>query len=228
MGINKESKDLAEEALQRSSIYGFLARIFRKELTLDMLAEIKAPDFKKVLSDMKVKLGDDFFSEPEAKLIEDYAEEYTWLFLGPGKHLSPHESVNYERDDGDWGKFWGASTVEVKKFIESLGLHYKESDKSIPDHISVELELMQKVIEKERQAWAENNEKDALHYLKIEKLFMDDHIIKWIPDFCDKVTADARMSFYGEMAKLTKSFIELEEKKINTSLPETKEEVKPA
>jgi len=87
MAINTELKDMTEEALQRSSIYGFLARVYRKELTPDMLAQIKAPDFKEVLSDMKAKLGDEFFSEPDDKLIEDLAEEYTRLFLGPGTYL---------------------------------------------------------------------------------------------------------------------------------------------
>ena len=228
MKNSAELKDRAEQAQQRSNIYGFLARVYRKELTLDMLARIKDPDFKEILSDMKVKLGDEFFSEPDAKLIEDYAEEYTRLFLGPGKHISPHESIHYERDDGDWGSHWGGSTVEVKKFVESLGLEYKETDRSIPDHISVELELMQKVIEKEKQAWSMKNGKDALHYLKIEKMFMEDHLSKWIPQFCDKVMADAELSFYREMAELTKGFVEFEKEEIYSNITEAQKEVKPA
>ena len=214
MNKNAELKNMTEEAFQRGSIYGFLARVFRKELTPEMLARIKAPDFREVLSDMKVKLGDGFFSGPDDKLIEDLAVEYTRLFLGPGRHISPHESIHYERDDGDWGTHWGASTVEVKKFVESLGLEYKETDRSIPDHISVELELMQKVIEKEKQACSDTSGKDALHYLKIEKMFMEDHIMKWVPRFCDKVVADAELSFYREMAELTKSFLQTDMKNI--------------
>ena len=214
MNKNAELKNMTEEAFQRGSIYGFLARVFRKEVSPDMLARIKAPEFREVLSDMKVKLGDEFFSGPDDELIEDLAVEYTRLFLGPGRHISPHESIHYERDDGDWGSHWGASTVEVKKFVESLGLEYKETDRSIPDHISVELELMQKVIEKEKQAWSDTSGKDALHYLKIEKMFMEDHIMKWIPLFCDKVVADAELSFYREMAELTKSFLQTDMKNI--------------
>jgi len=226
MENSAELKDRAEHAQQRSNIYGFLARVYRKELTTEMLRQINNSGFREVLSELGVQLGDEFYSVSDDELIENLAVEYTRLFLGPGRHISPHESIHYERDDGDWGKLWGASTVEVKKFVESLGLKYKESDTSIPDHISVELELMQRVIEKEKQAWNENNGKDALHYLKIEHMFMEDHLSKWIPEFCDKVTAEAEMSFYPEMAKLTKSFIELEEKEINNFLSEPKKEVK--
>jgi len=215
MKKNVQLKDRAEHAQQRSNIYGFLARIYRNELTSDLLAQIKDSSFTEVLSDLGVQFGDEFFSVPDEELIENHAIEYTRLFLGPGQHISPHESIHYERDDGDWGSLWGASTVEVKKFVESLGLEYKETDRSIPDHISVELELMQKIIEKEKQALSENNGKDALHYLKIEHLFMKDHLSKWIYQFCDKVIADAELSFYREMAELTKSFIQTDIKNID-------------
>ena len=228
MKNSAELKDRAEQAQQRSSIYGFLARVYRKELTSEMLAQIKAPSFKEVLSDLEVKLGDEFFSVSDKELIENLAVEYTRLFLGPGRHISPHESIHYERDDGDWGNLWGASTVEVKKFVESLGLKYKESDTSIPDHISVELELMQKIIEKEKQAWSMKNVKDALHYLKIEKMFMEDHLSKWIPQFTDKIINEAEMSFYREMAGITAKFVDIEAEEISGYITEARKEVKPA
>ncbi len=115
---------------------------------------------------------------------------------------------------------WGESTVEVKKFVESLGLKYKEADTSIPDHISVELEMMQKVIAKEWQAWNKNGGKEALYFLKIEKMFIEDHLIKWIPQFCDKVISEAEQSFYRELAKITKSFIEFEKENIDVYISE--------
>jgi len=220
MNKNAELKDMSVDAFQRSIIYGFLARVYRKELTLDMLVRIKDSRFTEVLSDLGVQLGDGFYAKPDEELLEDLAIEYTGLFLGPGRHISPHESIHYERDDGDWGKHWGASTVEVKKFVESLGLQYKESDTSIPDHISVELELMQKIISKEKEAWEKNDGKGALHYLKIEKMFMDDHIIQWVPRFCDEITANAELSFYREMAGLTKNFIQVDMNNINRYIAE--------
>jgi TorA maturation chaperone TorD len=228
MKNSAELKDRAEQAQQRSSIYGFLARVYRKELTSEMLAQIKDPSFKEVLSELEVELGDEFFSVPDKELVENLAVEYTRLFLGPGRHISPHESIHYERDDGDWGSHWGASTVEVKKFVESLGLKYKESDTSIPDHISVELELMQKIIEKEKQAWSMKKRKDALHYLKIEKMFMEDHLIKWVRQFSAKIINEAEMSFYREMARITAKFMDIEAEEISGYISEARKEVKPA
>jgi TorA maturation chaperone TorD len=209
---NKKNVELAD---QRINVYGFLARIYKQEVTPEFLPKVRTPEILGVLTHFGADLGDDFVSRPADELIEDLAVEYTRLFLGPGKHVSPHESVHHERDDGDWGRLWGASTVEVKKFIETAGLQYKDDFTDMPDHISVEFEFMQKVIEKERAAWEEGDGDAALYCLKMEKMFIDDHLITWIPRFCDEVTADAGLSFYREMARITKSFIELEKESID-------------
>jgi TorA maturation chaperone TorD len=205
---NTEMKDVAEETMARSNIYGFLATVYCKELTKELLQHIKDPQFLGVLSDQGVQLDDDFLQRPEDELIEDLAIEYTRLFLGPDKHISPHESVHYERDDGDWGRLWGRSTVEVKKFIESAGLEYKPEYHGLPDHISVELEFMQEVSRREAQAWEEKDNDGALYCLNMERKFIEEHLVKWIPTFCDKVISEAELSFYREMAKLTKSLVE--------------------
>ncbi|MBI5049424.1 MAG: molecular chaperone TorD family protein [Nitrospirae bacterium] len=207
---NAKLKDMAETARQRSNIYGLLATIYHKEPTKELLRQIKEPTFLDVLSEQGIQLGDDFLQRDEDELINDLAVEYTRLFLGPGKHISPHESVHHERGDGDWGRFWGKDTVLVKKFIETAGLEYKSEFTGMPDHISVELEFMQKLTEREAQAWEENDDNGALYCLKIEEKFIREHLIKWVPIFCDKVIKETTLSFYKEMAKLTKSFIEFE------------------
>lgn len=223
MKKNKTPKHMSETATERSNIYGLLAVIYNREPTISTLRQIKNPQFLEVLSDLEIQLEDDFLNQPEEKLIEDLAVEYTRLFLGPGKHISPHESVHHERDDGDWGRLWGKSTVEVKKFIEASGLEYKSEYSGLPDHISVELEFMQKVTEREAQAWEGKDKAGALYCLKIEKKFVDEHLKKWIPIFCNKVITETESSFYKEMAKLTKSFIGFEKKEIIKYLSENTE-----
>jgi TorA maturation chaperone TorD len=213
--MKTENRKHAELAEQRINVYGFLARIYEKEVTPEFLQEVRTPSILGVLTQFGADLGDDFLSRPADELTEDLAVEYTRLFLGPGKHLPPHESIHHERDDGDWGTFWGASTVEVKKFIETAGLQYRDDFKDMPDHISVEFEFMQKVIERERTAWEEGDGDAALYCLKMEKMFIDDHLHRWVPRFCGKVAEDAQLSFYREMAKLTKGFVELEKESID-------------
>lgn len=209
---------MTEMARERSNVYILLAAIYHGEPSMALLKQIKETRFLEVLSDCGVQLDNDFSQASDDELTEDLAVEYTRLFIGPGKHIPPYESVHHERDDGNWGNFWGASTVEVKKFIESTGLKYNVEYSGLPDHIGVEFDFMHEVTMREAQAWEEEDSYGALHCLKIEKKFIEEHLVKWIPTFCDKVVKNVQLSFYREMAKQTKNFIELEGEAINKYL----------
>ena len=205
-----ETKDHDAAAKHRSDIYGLLATIYGQEITSDLLGQIKAPQFLGALSVLEIEGIDGLMQKPEAELLEDLAVEYTRLFLGPGKHISPHESVHHQREDGQWGKLWGKSTVEVKKFIEATGLSYTDDYKGLPDHISVEFEFMQQLILAEEQAWMDEDRDKAVACRQVEKKFIEEHLINWIPNFCEKVVQETELPFYKAMATLTRSFIEFE------------------
>jgi TorA maturation chaperone TorD len=198
----------------RSTIYEFLAAIYRQEVSSDLLQQIKDPRFLGVLTKLGIELNNGFFKKPEKKLLEDLAVEYARLFLGPGKHISPHESVHHKKEGVQSGQLWGELTAEVKRIIESSGLEYKSEFTGMPDHISVELEFMQQVILREEQAWQDDDKQTALLCLKNEKKFVDEHLFRWVPDFCEKVIETADWPFYREMARLTRSFIEFEKEEL--------------
>jgi TorA maturation chaperone TorD len=210
-----EKENFKELAEHRSSVYGFLAAVYRQELTSELLQQMKDHRFQEVLSNLGVKLKNGFFQNSEKELLEDLAVEYARLFLGPGKHISPHESVHYKKDGVQSGQLWSEITAEVKKIIESSGLEYKSEFTGMPDHISVVLEFMQYVVQREAQAWEADDDKTALLCLKNEKKFVDEHLFCWIPDFCQKVIKAAELSFYREMARLTHRFIEFEKEELN-------------
>ncbi|MEK6193249.1 MAG: molecular chaperone TorD family protein [Deltaproteobacteria bacterium] len=205
-------KDMADH---RSNIYGLLALIYRREVTPDLLHKVKDPRFLGVFTDLGVEGIKAFLQSSEEKLIEDLTVEYARLFLGPGKHISPHESVHHQREDGDWGTLWGATTVEVKKFIEATGLEYEPDYKGMPDHVSVEFEFMAALARREAQAWAESDEAIARSCVAMQKMFLEEHLIQWIPDFCENVIQLAELPFYHAVAELTRSFIEFENKEFS-------------
>ena len=212
-----EKLNMKELAGHRSNLYGLLAAIYRREMTSDLLKQIKDPSMLEVLSDLGIRLNNGFLEKPEHQLLEDLAVEYARLFIGPGKHFSPHESVHHEREDGRWGQLWGPSTAEVKKIIESAGLSYQSEYTGLPDHISVELEFMQQVTLAEEKAWEDGDKNLALACLENEKKFIEAHLAGWIPDFCDKIINGAELPFYRVMAELTQKFIEFEKNEVTRS-----------
>ena len=210
-----EKLNMKDLAGHRSNIYGLLAAIYWREMTPDLLKQLKDPPILEVLSNLGIELNNGFMKRPEHELLKDLAVEYARLFLGPGKHISPHESVHHQRDDGQWGQLWGLSTAELKKEIESAGLSYQAEYTGLPDHISVELEFMQQVTLAEEKAWEDGDRNLALVCLEKENEFIEEHLARWVPIFCEKVIKEAELSFYREMAGLTQKFLEFEKEEIN-------------
>jgi TorA maturation chaperone TorD len=202
--------DMAETAASRSNVYGFLAAAFRAEPSAAFLAQLKSPGFAAVLQSLDLSLGDEFHDTPAEKLIEDLTIEYTRLFIGPGPHISPHESMNIEFSNPKDAALWGPQTVKVKKFIEAAGLEYEASFPGMPDHLSAELEFMQRLATKEAEAWADQDEEVAANILGIEERFFDEHLSQWVSRFCDKVIEMSEHPFYLGFAEMLKAFLEFE------------------
>ena len=142
-----------ETATARSQAYGLLASVFRAEPSREFIDELRGPRFAGALASLDVDFGRDFEKTSRETLCEDLGIEFTRLFMGPGQHISPHESIFVEVD-GEAGGLYGAITVKVKKFIETTGLVYDDAFTGLPDHISVELEFMGRLAEFESEKWA--------------------------------------------------------------------------
>lgn len=198
---------LAREAQERSNMYGFLAAVYRAEPTPELLQQIRAPSFLNAISAAGVKLGEDFLNLSEDQLLVELSLEYTRLFVGPGKHVSPYESVHA----GNSGSLWGEPASAMQRIVESAGLTFKTDYRGMPDHICVELEFMQQVTGTEAQAWSHRDHDRAAKCLSAESEFLNKHLAAWVPTFCDKVVENAELPFYQEMAGLTVGFVQSEQ-----------------
>ncbi len=210
-------KELTESAKFRSNIYALLAAIFRQEPSLSLIRKLRDPHLLGIFSDLDVELGEDFLNTDENELVEILSLEFTRLFIGPDCHISAHESIFAEMDQGIGG-LWGTKTVEVKHFIETTGLNYNPEFTGVPDHVSVELEFMQKLTEWEADQWAQKDRENAQYCQSVQRLFLRQHPILWITQFCDRVIAEAEMPFYRAMSELTKNYLEFEQHNIKTSV----------
>lgn len=188
-------------------MYGFLANVFATEVSPELLNKLRGSEFRELFIDLEIDLGEKFYSTDEAELADQLAVDFAGLFIGPGHFISPHESVHHVRDDGDYGKLWGADTVAVKKFVEATGLTYQSEFGGMPDHIAAELELMQKLEARQAQAVEDGEGELAGNLLQIKNRFLTEHLLVWAPGFFDKVMTNAKLPFYREMAGLAKSFL---------------------
>ncbi|MEE8189050.1 MAG: molecular chaperone TorD family protein [Kiloniellales bacterium] len=203
-GTPDTARELARNAEERSNLYGFLATIHRAEPTPELLRRIRDENVLASLKDAGVRFEPGYLDRPPEELADDLAVEYTRLFIGPGKHIPPYESVQRE------GTLCGQAASETVAFVRRCGFAYDPDYHGLPDHISVELELMQELTRREALAWAEGDEAEARRCLQIERDFLHQHLAGWTPAFCERVLAETDSPFYRELAALTRDFIETE------------------
>jgi len=207
--------DLAARAQERAQLYRLLAAAFGHEPLRAFLHRLRRGTVQNLLSRSGMDLGEEFFANPLGTVQDELAEEYTRLFLGPGRHISAHESV--QLPDGS-GTLWGEETVLVKRFIETAGFDFEHDFNGIPDHISVELEFLARLADAEAGAWAAGDEASAGNILDWQRDFISRHAEKWMPGFCAKVEKAARLPFYRVFSELLKTFLAGEKEDISAGL----------
>jgi len=199
-------------AEQRTNIYGFLSIVYLQEPNREFIKSLRESNISDVLNGADLHFEEQ--NDVSDKFLNGLVLEYTRLFVGPGKHISPYESVYKDNENA----LWSETTAEVKNFIESSGLEYSSSWTGLPDHIGVELEFMQRITCHEKEAWLRGDKETTILCLELEKKFIDEHLSQWVPVFCDKVRKETQVAFYGEMAEFTCQFINLDNMLINKNL----------
>ncbi|MHC4188825.1 MAG: TorD/DmsD family molecular chaperone [Planctomycetota bacterium] len=210
--MSETADERHKQAVSRSNCYGLLALVFRDAPTAETIAQLTNRPLAEVLSRLGYDIAKDLAGELDV-VTRRLGEQYTRTFVGPGPHVSPYASVHHSGE----GQLWGDSTVWVKRFIETTGLSFRNNWDSIPDHIAIELELMQRLAAHEAQLWVPNpsgpshNEKNVdkqlCQCLQAQEQFLREHLCIWAPKFCERILETSTSLFYREMAKLMKSFV---------------------
>ena len=205
--IEASAGTAAGTAKERSGLYGFLAEVFRAAPTPELLRRIKDNGFLETLTAAGAHLDREFLQRPEDELLEDLAVEYTRLFLGPGKHVQPYAAIYL---GGAGASLCGPATVWARDFMERAGFTLTPEHHGLPDHVSVELEFMAGMAEREARAIEGSDLEAAAECRWIQKEFLQDHLGRWLPEFCGRAAAHAELTFYREMARLAGHFLDSE------------------
>lgn len=191
-----------QQTSSRSNCYGLLALVFRDALAPEVIAQLRSPPLTEALSGLDYDAAKDLGGDLET-VTENLREEYTAIFVGPGPHVPPYGSVHHPEEC----QLWGDSTVRVKRFIEMTGLSFEGDWDSIPDHIAVELEVMQRLAAHEAELWRQGAHEELDRCVQSQSVFLRKHLCPWVPHFCDAVSAKSVTSFYRKMAELAKSVV---------------------
>lgn len=216
------AEEWAALASSRSRVYGFLGAVynrlpddqFAKSLSGTDLANFMASlaQTDDLSEDMRggLRLIEQFIRDCQEKPVDELrtelAVERTRLLRGiePGYGPPPpYESVYAGLDKQPQMQ----GSVAVRQAYAEAGVGLPEEVRDQPDFIGFELDFMRHLTEKEAQAWAEGNSEKALEALGKEWAFLEEHITRWIPRFCDVMAQEAQLDFYRGIAWMTKGFV---------------------
>jgi putative dimethyl sulfoxide reductase chaperone len=123
---------------------------------------------------------------PSAELLLPTCESYYTSCDSPGS-LSIHATLN--------------------GIYESAGLSLNRQLIEKPDFIACELAFLQTLCSREAAAWENSERRMAVRIQAVETSFVKDHLVKWVPRFCDALQLHTRHDFFLGMSHLTKGFI---------------------
>lgn len=151
-----------------------------------------------------------------ANLSENLAAERTALFALPSAHL-PHEAVYLDNEKRLGGKF----TISVRQFYEKAGADVLDSCIEMPDHIGMELEFMAFLCKTEKDLRKYGDKEGLNNCIYLQKTFLDEHLLKWVYDCCEKIAEKAQLGFYKGIAYLIIEFMNSEKEYIEELYAET-------
>jgi TorA maturation chaperone TorD len=135
---------------------------------------------------------------------EDLLIDYAKLFVGPNELIAPpYGSVYLEKER----RVMGDSTLKTIELYREAGLAISDDFKELPDHITVELEFMYYLIFKEVEAIEKSDLDSALHFIKMQEIFLNRFLGQWIIPFCEKIKEGTENEFYRSLADCVSTFV---------------------
>jgi len=220
--MDNRFEEQAEVLLDRAFNYYFLARFYREEVDVDLLLRMQedlisdegTPDLSDAASSGQ-KLLEGFMrstADADLNVIErQLAAEYASLFLNVGKKpVYPFESVYTSSEKLVMQKAYD----EVLAIYRQEGLGKTELLREPEDHIAIELEFMAYLCQRCAEALQAGEGDQALNYLAKQEGFLAEHLMVWVPAFCDDVEQAAKSDFYRGLAQLTREFLSMEQEAV--------------
>lgn len=197
----------------RRNFYALLYRMYLEPPSREFVDDLMNERFylPGLISDEELsegfKLVREFVEKSKDKAIDelhkDLVGEYTLLFIGPHRlPVQPYESWWVD------GKLMGESLLKVKQVYRKAGIAKVNEYAEPEDHIAFELRFMHYLCEEELSA---DTEERIAECLNMQKEYLNDHLLRWVPDFCDALIECELSDFYKGIARLTRGFILLEE-----------------
>ena len=113
----------------------------------------------------------------------------------------------------------GETTVKIKAEYAKAGLTIPDSHKGeMVDYIGLEMDFMRHLCSVEADSWLGGDFDGAVRLRESQSSFLREHLLRWVPKFCETAVTHATSGFYIGVLLLTKGFIEFEGEQIDGTI----------
>ena len=204
--------ELAKLCDKRALTYGFMARLYLKEIDAEKLEELRSLRFPARTGNDRVDEGyrmmAHFLSNTWPNTLEELAKDYLRTFIGAGTDgfaaAYPYESVY----TSEKRLMMSDARDEVLAIYRSEGLDKDASWKEGEDHLALEFEFMQTLARRSAEALRGGKEDEAAELLHTQRNFLHDHLFRWVPMLTVDMRKFAKTELYLGLASLTDGFLE--------------------
>ena len=215
------------DAHARADMYAFLAAVYLRPPTPDLMRYLLAEDFleelsslfgEEIVADLK-KFAADTHPDNDFAAID---QEYMNLFAVPtGRYVTPFEDV-YQGQTVEGmlqrGPLLGQRAIAARRIYREAGADMDRACKELPTHIGVELSYMSFLCERQAAAILDeagqvlpDGEKrttaDSIRYHELQIKFLNEHLNAWFPRLSRSIQANAKSNFYRGLARITEAFL---------------------
>lgn len=160
----------------------------------------------------------DWMSRPDAAddpFYEALHWDYTRLFIGPDRLPAPPWESAYLNDER---LLFQKETLEVRKAYMKYELAPRELGREADDHLGLELDFMFRLSSLAAERAEEDDAAGLTAVAMDQAAFLDNHLLRWVPQFSHDVAASAGTGFYRGMARVLQGFLEVDRRALQEAL----------
>lgn len=180
-----------------------LAVLHNAELTSDLGEQLVSEQFPsglqfQLLSDQgkettqllhdSIQLLDGKFDTPN---LDELAADYTAIYLTHAFRASPYESVWIDEE----GLAMQEPMFQIRAVYKRHGLTAQDWRKRSDDHLVLQLQFVSHLLE------------TGAEFGEIAR-FLDEHLLRWLPDFSTRVASRCATPFYAGLSAFTATYVE--------------------
>ena len=205
---------------QRENMYGLLSRLYKVEMDADFYKGLCEAAFPAATGNDDVDAGYRrialYCASHRDDALLDLARDYARVFIGHGNNAYaaayPFESVY----TSEKRLLMQEARDEIVEVYRESGFAVDASWEDPEDHIALELEYMQMMARRARQALEAGEDGRALELLDEQRTFLLRHLLSWTPFLANDMERIAQTDLYQGLALLTRGLLAQDREFLNS------------